>query len=76
MVFHLDDEVDRKKIEESIKEIVRTQQLVQNEREELSVMKKNAQFIQIFNTQNETIKSKKGEICLLRKILADNRIEV
>ena len=76
MVFHLGDEVDRKKIEGSIKEIVRTQQLVQNEREELSVMEKNAQFIQIFNTQNETIKSKKGEICLLRKNLADNGIEV
>ena len=49
---------------------------MQNEREELSVMEKTAQFIQFFYTQNETIKSKKSEICLLRKFLADNGIEV
>lgn len=36
----------------------------------------NAQLIQIINAQNETIKSKDSEIRLLRKILADNGIEV
>ncbi|MGN9178987.1 hypothetical protein [Segatella copri] len=46
------------------------------EREELSLKEKNAQLIQIINAQNETIKSKDSEIRLLRKILADNGIEV
>lgn len=46
------------------------------EREEQSLINKNAQLIQIINAQNETIKSKDSEIRLLRKILADNGIEV
>ena len=46
------------------------------EREEESLKDKNAQLIQIINAQNETIKSKDSEIRLLRKILADNEIEV
>ena len=46
------------------------------EREEESFKDKNAQLIQIINAQNETIKSKDSEIRLLRKILADNGIEV
>nr|DAI06719.1 MAG TPA: voltage-gated hydrogen channel protein [Caudoviricetes sp.] len=46
------------------------------EREEQSLIDKNAQLIQIINAQNETIKSKDSEIRLLRKILADNGIEV
>lgn len=46
------------------------------EREEESLKEKNAQLIQIINAQNETIKSKENEIRLLRKILADNGIEV
>lgn len=46
------------------------------EREEESLKDKNAQLIQIINAQNETIKSKDNEIRLLRKILADNGIEV
>ena len=46
------------------------------EREGLSLKEKNAQLIQIINAQNETIKSKDSEIRLLRKILADNGIEV
>lgn len=46
------------------------------EREEVSLKDKNAQLIQIINAQNETIKSKDAEIKLLRKILADNGIEV
>lgn len=46
------------------------------EREEESLNDKNAQLIQIINAQNETIKSKDSEIRLLRKILADNGIEV
>ena len=46
------------------------------DREELSLKEKNAQLIQIINAQNETIKSKDSEIRLLRKILADNGIEV
>ena len=46
------------------------------EREEQSLIDKNAQLIQIINAQNETIKSKDSEIHLLRKILADNGIEV
>ena len=47
-----------------------------NDREEESFKDKNAQLIQIINAQNETIKSKDSEIRLLRKILADNGIEV
>ncbi len=46
------------------------------EREEQSLIDKNAQLIQIINAQNETIKAKDSEIRLLRKILADNGIEV
>lgn len=46
------------------------------EREEQSLIDKNAQLIQIINAQNETIKSKDSEIRLLRKILEDNGIEV
>lgn len=46
------------------------------EREEQSVKEKNSQLIQIINAQNETIKSKDAEIKLLRKILADNGIDV
>lgn len=46
------------------------------EREEESFKEKNAQLIQIINAQNETIRSKDSEIRLLRKILADNGIEV
>ena len=46
------------------------------ELEEQSLIDKNAQLIQIINAQNETIKSKDSEIRLLRKILADNGIEV
>ena len=45
-------------------------------REEESLKEKNAQLIQIINAQNETIRSKDSEIRLLRKILADNGIEV
>ena len=46
------------------------------ERELSSLIEKNRQLIQIINAQNETIKSKYSEIRLLRKILADNGIEV
>lgn len=46
------------------------------EREEESFKEKNVQLIQIINAQNETIKSKDSEIRLLRKILADNGIDV
>lgn len=46
------------------------------EREEESFKEKNAQLSQIINAQNEAIKSKDSEIRLLRKILADNGIEV
>lgn len=46
------------------------------EREEQSLIDKNAQLIQIINAQNETIKSKDSEIRLLRKILVDNGIDV
>ena len=46
------------------------------EREELSYKEKNAQLIQIINAKDEIIKSKDSEIKLLRKILADNGIEV
>ena len=46
------------------------------EREEESFKEKNVQLIQIINAQNETIRSKDSEIRLLRKILADNGIEV
>ena len=46
------------------------------EREEQSLIEKNAQLIQIINAQNETIKSKDSEIRLRRKSLADNGIEI
>lgn len=46
------------------------------EREELSYKEKNAQLIQIINAKDELIKAKDSEIRLLRKILADNNIEV
>lgn len=46
------------------------------ERELSSLSEKNNQLVQIINIQNETIKSKDAEIKLLRKILADNGIEV
>ena len=46
------------------------------EREELSLKDKNAQLIQIINAKDEIIRSKDSEIRLLRKILADNGIEV
>lgn len=46
------------------------------EREKQSAKEKNSQLIQIINAQNETIKSKDAEIKLLRKILADNGIDV
>lgn len=46
------------------------------EREEGLLKVKNAQFIQIINAKDEIIRSKESEIRLLRKILADNGIEV
>lgn len=46
------------------------------EREEESLYDKNAQLIQIINAKDEIIKAKDSEIRLLRKILADNGIEV
>ena len=46
------------------------------EREQSSLSEKNSQLVHIINIQNETIKSKDAEIKLLRKILADNGIEV
>lgn len=46
------------------------------EREQSSLSEKNSQLVQIINIQNETIKSKDAEIKLLRKILADNGIDV
>lgn len=46
------------------------------DREEGSLKVKNAQFIQIINAKDEIIRSKDSEIRLLRKILADNGIEV
>ena len=46
------------------------------EREDWSLKVKNAQFIQIINAKDEIIRSKDSEIRLLRKILADNGIEV
>lgn len=46
------------------------------EREELSYKEKNTQLIQIINAKDELIKAKDSEIRLLRKILADNNIEV
>lgn len=46
------------------------------EREEVTIQEKNSQLIQIINAQAETIKTKDNEIHLLRKILADNGIEV
>ena len=46
------------------------------EREDGSLKVKNAQLIQIINAKDEIIRSKDSEIRLLRKILADNGIEV
>ena len=46
------------------------------EREEESLKEKNAHLIQIINAKDEIIKAKDSEIRLLRKILADNGIEV
>ena len=46
------------------------------EREEESFKDKNAQLIQIINAKDEIIKAKDSEIRLLRKILADNGIDV
>ena len=46
------------------------------EREEESLKEKNDQLIQIINAKDEIIKAKDSEIRLLRKILADNGIEV
>lgn len=46
------------------------------ELEEESFKDKNAQLIQIINAKDEIIRSKDSEIRLLRKILADNGIEV
>lgn len=46
------------------------------EREDESLNDKNAQLIQIINAKDEIIKAKDSEIRLLRKILADNGIEV
>lgn len=44
--------------------------------EEASLKDKNTQLIQIINAKDEIIMSKDSEIRLLRKILADNGIEV
>ena len=49
---------------------------IAKEREEVLLKEKNAQLIQIINAKDETIRSKDSEIRLLRKILADNGIEV
>lgn len=49
---------------------------IAKELEEVSIKDKNAQLIQIINAKDETIRSKDSEIRLLRKILADNGIEV
>ena len=46
------------------------------EREEESLKEKNDQLIQIINAKDEIIKAKDSEIRLLRKILADNGIDV
>ena len=49
---------------------------ISKDREEVLLKDKNAQLIQIINAKDETIRSKDSEIRLLRKILADNGIEV
>ena len=49
---------------------------IAKEREEVLLKDKNAQLIQIINAKDEIIRSKDSEIRLLRKILADNGIEV
>lgn len=49
---------------------------IAKELEEVSLKDKNAQLIQIINAKDEIIRSKDSEIRLLRKILADNGIEV
>ena len=46
------------------------------EREEESFKDKNDQLIQIINAKDEIIKAKDSEIRLLRRILADNGIDV
>ena len=46
------------------------------EREEESLKEKNDQLIQIINAKDEIIKAKDSEIRLLRRILADNGIDV
>lgn len=46
------------------------------DRKELSLKEKNAQLIQIINAKDEIVKAKDSEIRLLRKILADNGIEI
>ena len=46
------------------------------EREEQSLIDKNSQLIQIINAKDEIIKAKDSEIRLLRRILADNGIDV
>ena len=46
------------------------------ERKELSLKEKNTLLVQIINVQNKVIELKDSEIRLLRKILADNWIEV
>uniref|UniRef100_UPI0040261F9B hypothetical protein n=1 Tax=Segatella hominis TaxID=2518605 RepID=UPI0040261F9B len=46
------------------------------ERKLSSLSEKNTQLIQIINAKDEIIRSKDSEIRLLRKILADNGIEV
>ena len=49
---------------------------IAKELEEASLKDKNAHLIQIINAKDEIIRSKDSEIRLLRKILADNGIEV
>ena len=46
------------------------------EREEESIKDKNVQLSQIINAKDEIIKAKDSEIRLLRRILADNGIDV
>lgn len=55
---------------------IKTGAEISKEREEVLLKDKNAQLIQIINAKDETIRSKDSEIRLLRKILADNGIEV
>lgn len=46
------------------------------DREEETLQEESSQLVQIIDAQKETIKAKDNEIHLLRKILADNGIEV